>query len=332
MELEKEKPSTIQENDRTIFYLTISCCAFLFLWMASMKWLSYFDGLIFFIVILLAGLGFARGGVKEFFGFFGAFASLLIAIYGYRFLASNINVGFGYNNALWTELLCFAFLLTACSVACYFLNHYLQKKVEKAYSLKIVNRLLGFFLGISKALIIAYVLIAVVNITGFSGRDREWEGQFQASYGAYLINILENRYHILDNLAKMELAKKLNSMHFKIRMQDIAYELFPEEEDLQNKTIKFLLWISQDAANLEKLSRSKEAKKIGKSFLEIKEAKKFWDNDLEIQKLKFLSQITILEVCEILRKNTTKELAKNPGIKSLLKSADWDKIQSETIQ
>lgn len=330
--MEKEKNSPIQENDRTTFYLTISCCAFLFLWLSSMKWLSYFDGFIFFAMILLADIGFTRGGIKEFFGFFGAFASLLIAIYGYRFLASKMNLGLGYNNALWTELLCFAFLVTVCWIVCYFLSHYLQKKVEKAYSLKIFNRFFGSFLGICKALIIAYILIAVVNITGFSSRDKSWEGQFQSSYGAYLINILENRYHILDNLAKMELAKKLNNMHFKIRMQDIAYDLFPEEMDLQNKTTKFLLWLSQDTANFEKLGKSKEARKVYKSFLEIKEAKKFWDNDPEVQRLKFLSQITILEICEILRKDNTKELAKNPGIKLLLKSADWERIQAETFQ
>ncbi len=332
MESEKEKTSKIKKNHPTAFSLSLACSAFALLWLSSVKWISYFDGLIFFIIILLASIGFIRGGVKEFFGFFGALASLLIAIFCYRFLANQINNALGIQNALWTEVSCFIFLLAICWIVCFLLSYYMQKKVEKAFSLKIFNHFLGFIVGILKALIVAYVLISVVDITGFSSRDIDWERQYQASYGAYLCNILENRYHILDNLAKMELAKKTSRMHVKVRMKDIALELFPDNQELQEKSIKFLLWISHDPASLQKLIKSKEAKRIYQDFLENKEAKKFWDNDPELQKLKLLPQITVLEICEILRKNTAKELAKNSGIKSLLQSADLEKIQLETIQ
>lgn len=187
-----------------MWYLVVHLCAFIFLWFAAWHWISYIDAMLLSIILIFLYLGVVRGGIKTFFGFFGILASLLLPLNLYLALSKVLYMK-GLPT-LWVELFSFVFLVVFCFTCCYFLSSYLQKKVEKARILQGMNRFFGFPIGGMQGFVIAYFCITAMLIARM---DLQYEKQFQTSYGAKIIHFLENRYHIFDNLAKMELARKM---------------------------------------------------------------------------------------------------------------------------
>ena len=72
------------DKDRINMWLSISISAFILLWLSAMQLVSFLDSLPLFVIIVCSVIGAIRGGIREIFGFFGAIASIVIALSTYR--------------------------------------------------------------------------------------------------------------------------------------------------------------------------------------------------------------------------------------------------------
>lgn len=324
-EIDRER--LVPEKDKTLLGLVISSFTFIFLWFCAMEFLSIFDAFVFFVMVLCIALGAFRGGVKEFFGFFGTLAALILAISGYRFIFEATRFDFGTGNDVWGEIGWFLILLAVGWGVCFWLKHYLQKKMEKMANLRVFNSLVGVVIAFLKGIIFGYVFFIVVMMTGISHRTVFLERDFQSSYLYPIVDRLEKRYRIVENLSKMELAQKMYATHERIRMQKIAADLFPEDAELQKKTAEFLMWLALKPARLQNLPASKEAQKQYEEFMKIPQARELCE--IELQKLKNQKEITIFDLCEILRKPSIIGLLNHPSVLQIVKLASIENIQAE---
>lgn len=209
MKKKDTKEPQVEKKDPTGAYLWITLSGFVLLWFAAMQYLSIFDAFVVFGTIFCASIGSLRGGIKEFFSFFGVVASFLIAINGYLVFHNMTGFNFWTNNNFWGKLGWFLLLLGSGWITCRFLSHYLQNLVIEMASLQYFNRILGATLGGLKGVILGYVFIIVMMGVEVPKKTDTLSKQFEISYAHRSVEILENRYHFLENLENIELADKM---------------------------------------------------------------------------------------------------------------------------
>jgi hypothetical protein len=158
------------------------------------------------------------------------------------------------------------------------------------------------------------------------------EKQFHLSFAYAFVNQLENRYHIVENLDKIELTQRVHTVYEKIRIQRVIANLFPEDTILQKDALDFSLWICSKPSYFIKLPSSPEAKKSFEKFLQIPDAKEFWEKDIDIQNLKNQKDITIVYICDLLTKPSTIKLLRQSTVYQIIKEAKFGKIKSEVEQ
>lgn len=208
-----ETPETAREKaDNTRVYFAISLSGFTLLWLAAMPYISLFDAVVIFCIICCAGIGTIRGGVQEFFSFFGVLASLLIAVHAYQALHAVTGFNFGTDDPFWGKLGWFLISLAGGWLVCRFLSRYLEKSMKDIGFLQYANRIFGGTVGGVKGLILGYVFIIVVMGTEVSHQAKSLEEHFQYSYAHHQVADMEERYHFLEKLEKIEFPERVQRM------------------------------------------------------------------------------------------------------------------------
>ena len=220
MEEEAKTQETVKVN-MTGAYLSITLSGFTLLWLAAMGFISLFDSVALFCLISTSSIGYFRGGVKEFFGFFGAVASFLFAINGYSAFYKWTKFNFGTGKQIWGEVCWFFLLLGSGWILCRFLSYYIERSISQKTTVKLVNRIIGSILGGIKGLLLSYVFIILfTNVYDkkdlkkdvrkkIEKNERSLADEFRTSKVRKIVEPLEKRYHLLENLNKMQLAKTI---------------------------------------------------------------------------------------------------------------------------
>lgn len=305
-------------------YFFTSASAFILLWFIAMKFISAFDGCGLLLVIFCMNVGGNRGGIKEFFGFFGALISLFLALYGYTFIRKMSQRTNSKNP--WIEFFIILLLLGIFWGICSYLNKYLHKKLKKKDSLKGANRLIGSILGGIKGIIFTSVFFMLIFVTGFHQRRLLLERHFAKSFLADVIVSMEQKYKILDMISNLEIIQNINTYHRKARLEKIAVELFPDSKTIQEKTVFILNWLDAEKSRLDNVRKTKLVKKMIRRIVTVDEFKTFQENCRYYKNIKAKNLFTFYDFCELLREKETMELMKSKPLRKMMNAINFQKF------
>ncbi len=304
--------------------LCLSLSALILLWLCAMEYLSLIDAVALFVLMIFMNFGFYRGVVAAVFSFLGMILSWTMAIYGYNRLYYALELNLCNITPFLGQVLCFCILLLGTWILWYVCSKFFLKKRFKMKSNHAIwNKITGGIIGFLEGILFSYIVMAILISTGIFYRNFFLDVQANRSF--FLPHFLKTQ--ILQEIRNIEVIQLVQESNTIQRMRWITQRIQGLDEKLQERIAEFLIWLAQNPYQVERCLAHLEMKKFLEKFLLIPEAQVYWQSDPWLQKLKHQQYITIDDICELLKRDTTRAIANINAVQSLLQNLNFDKLK-----
>lgn len=301
--------------------LCISSSAFILLWCSSMGLLTLADALFLFSVLCFVCIGAHYGSWRASFSLSCIFIAITTAIYGYDIIYTTLELNLCNIPILWGQLLCFILTILASLIIWFVLiKNFFPKWVQK----KDQNIIWGGIFGGLQGILLMYLLLLVLIVSHVFHLHPWLDQNYKNSQISRLVEAISIGR---ENLQTMELLTLLRRSCHQYEIAWVSQSLCADKQ-LQTRLYDFLVWLEQNPNSSPPWYQNVEIQQTLAKLLLISEAKKYWQNDPIIRKLKQQKNVTSEEICEALKTTSSIDLFKNSSVTSLLLQINLDNVKS----